>query len=259
VNVSGLRRTAGVLIGAALGLGSVAQAAALQATAVSTYAPVALTQAQFARTWFYSSPPASLVTAGGVPFSLGSANWLHYGDAPATASMDFDKPLAVYLLLNTSFTDSSFAGQTVGTVRLGFSDGTVRETALVVGSNIREWEIGVSWTCHTLSSSSTVSVWQGLATAYQGGAAATIDMLTIPAVSTTAHLTGVTVTNTNSSHMGILYQGLTVLYDPWHRPGNSWDTPAAIHSQAPYRSSSAIFTGINPAAAAGSHKNRKAD
>jgi hypothetical protein len=71
-------------------------------------------------------------------------------------------------------------------------------------------------------------------------------MLTIP-VSSSAHLTGVTVTDTNNSHMGIVFQGLTVAYDPWHRPGNSWDTPAAIKSQAPAHANSGNFTGVSPA------------
>jgi len=241
-----LHWTAGIVLGAGLGLGSVVTAGANQVPTMATaYGSVPLAQATLARTWLYTNPPSSLVSSGGVPFSLGNAYWLHYKDA-ASVTMNFDKPLAAYLLINTSWTDGAFAGQTVGTVRLTFSDGTVRDTALVVGSNIREWEYGVSWTCHTLSSPSTVSVWQGRATAYQGGAAATIDRLTIPAVST-AHLTGVTVTNTNNSHMGIVFQGLTVLYDPWHRPGHSWDTPAATRSEAPEHANSGNFTGVSPA------------
>jgi hypothetical protein len=119
----------------------------------------------------------------------------------------------------------------------------------VVGANIREWEYGVSWTANTLSSSSTASVWQGQGQAAQGGAMGTIDMLTIVAIPTSAsaHLTGVTVSDTNNSHMGLVFQGLTVLYDPVIlRPGESDDTPAVLHSQAPSHSHSPIFTGTTP-------------
>jgi hypothetical protein len=228
----------------------------------TAYAPVALTQATVARTTFYVTPPASLLTLGGVPFTLGNAYWLRYGDQPATATMNYDKPLAVYLLLNTSWTDAAFAGQTVGTVHLTYSDGTSRDTALVVGANIREWEYGISWTANTLSSSSTVPVWQGQGQAAVGGGMGTIDMLTVSAISTspTAHLTGVTVSDTNSNHMGIVFQGLTVLYDPViPRPGESDDTAAVVHSQAPYHANSANFTGINPAHAARRHKGQKTE
>jgi LysM repeat protein len=220
----------------------------------TVYAPVGLTQATVARTTFYVTPPASLLTSAGTPFTLGNAYWLHSGDAPVSLTMNYDKPLAVYLLLNTSWTDGTFAGKTVGTVHLTFSDGTAKDTALVVGANIREWEYGVSWTANTLSSSSTASVWQGQGQAAQGGALGTIDMLTIVAIPTSAsaHLTGLTVSDTNNSHMGIVFQGLTVLYDPViPRPGESDDTPAVVHSQAPEHSNSQNFTGVNPAKAAG--------
>jgi hypothetical protein len=238
------------LVGVVLGLSSVVPAAAGQKPPTNTaYAPVALTQATVARTTFYVTPPASLLTSGGVPFTLGNAYWLHYGDQPATATVNYDKPVAVYLLINTSWTDAAFAGKTVGTVHLTYSDGTSKDTALVVGANIREWEIGIGWTANTLSSSATASVWQGQGQAAQGGAMGTIDMLTISAIPTSAsaHLTGVTVSDTNNSHMGIVFQGLTVLYDPIVRPGNSGNTPAATNSQAPEHSNSQNFTGVSPA------------
>jgi hypothetical protein len=224
----------------------------------TVYAPVGLTQATVARTTFYVTPPASLLTSAGTPFTLGNAYWMHYGDAPASLSMNYDKPLAVYMLLNTSWTDAAFAGQTVGLVHLTYSDGTSKDTALVVGANIREFEYGItwngiSWTVDTLSSSSTVPVWQGQAQPALGGAPSTIDMLTIAAIPTSpsAHLTGVSVSDTNNSHMGIVFQGLTVLYDPIVRPGNSGNTPAAIHSQAPEHSNSQNFTGVTPSQGVG--------
>ncbi len=237
------------LVGVVLGLSSVIPAAAGHTPPTTVYAPVALTQATVARTTFYVTPPASLLTSGGVPFTLGNAYWLHNGDAPVSLSMNYDKPLAVYLLINTSWTDAIFAGKPVGTVHLTYSDGTSKDTALVVGANIREWEYGVSWTANTLSSSSTAPVWQGQGQAAQGGAMGTIDMLTIVAIPTSprAHLTGVTVSDSYPAHMGIVFQGLTVLYDPIVRPGESDDTPAVVHSQAPEHSNSQNFTGVNPA------------
>jgi hypothetical protein len=99
-------------------------------------------------------------------------------------------------------------------------------------------------------------VWQGQGQAAQGGALGTIDMLTISAIPTSpsAHLTGVRVSDTNNSHMGLVFQGLTVLYDPvLPRPGESDDTPAVLHSQAPNHSQSANFTGSPRHAAKHSH------
>jgi hypothetical protein len=207
----------GILVAAAFGFGSVAQAVAAPLPILPTpYVTVALGQATWARSYFYVNPPASLKTAGGVPFTLGNAYWLRYGDAPASLTLNINKPKTVYLLLNTSWTDAAFAGQTVGTVHLTFSDGTSRDTALVVGANIREWENGAPGVVSTLTSTATVSVWQGMGQAAVGGATATMDMLAIPAAPalSTAWLTGVTVSITNSSHMGIVFQGLTVLDDP---------------------------------------------
>jgi hypothetical protein len=235
-----------------------AQVAQPAPAGTSAYASVALSQATVARTTLYVNPPASLLTSGGVPFTLGNAYWLHYGDAPASLSMNYDKPLAVYLLLNTSWTDAAFAGQTVGVVHLTYSDGTSQDTALVVGANIREFEYGItwkgiSWTVDTLSSLSTAPVWQGQAQPALGGATSTIDMLTMAAIPTSpsAHLTGVSVSDTNNSHMGIVFQGLTVLYDPIVRPGNSGNTPAATNSQAPEHSNSQNFTGVTPSQGVG--------
>ncbi|HLB76006.1 MAG TPA: hypothetical protein VJO72_03145, partial [Candidatus Dormibacteraeota bacterium] len=109
MNFLGARWAVGTFAGVALGLGSMAPAAAQTAQPApvpsTVHAPLALSQATVARTTFYVTPPASLLTSGGVPFTLGNAYWLHYGDAPATATMNYDKPLAVYLLLNTSWTD----------------------------------------------------------------------------------------------------------------------------------------------------------
>jgi len=245
----GRRWASGAFVGATLGLGSIVSAAAGSAPVPSsTNAPVVLAQATVARSTFYTTVQASLLTTSGTPFTFGNAYWMHYGDAPASLTMDYAKPQSVALLINTSYTDGGFAGQTAGTVHLTFSDGSSQDTALVVGANIREWENGASWTANTLSSSSTVSVWQGQAQAAMGGAAATIDMLTIP-VTSAAHLTGVTVTETNNSHMGIVFQGLTVTYNPITRPGNSGNTPAADNSQAPNHSNSKNFTGVKPAAA----------
>jgi len=235
------------LVGAALGFGSIVSASAGSTpVATTSSAQVALSQASVARSYFYQHPSTSLTTSGNVPFTLGNAYWMHFGDAPASLSLDYAQPQAVYLLINTSWTDAGFAGQTVGNVHLSFNDGSSQNTALVVGANIREWEYGVNWTANTLSSSTAASVWQDQAQLAVGGAAATMDMLTIP-VSSAAHLTGVTVSDTNNSHMGILVQGLTVQYNPFTRPGESDSTKAALRSQAPLHSQSPIFSSGMPA------------
>jgi hypothetical protein len=146
-----------------------------------------------------------------------------------------------------------YAGQTLGTVRLTFSDGSVQETILVVGNNIREWRVGAgSWVVGTVTSKNT-RVWDGLA--HLDGGEAVIDMLTIPVQPTHGYLTGVAVTTTASGTlMRTVFSGVTV--EHLLRPGESGNTPAAWHSEAPEHSNSQNFTGVNPAKAAGHRGHR---
>ncbi len=176
----------------------------------TTYFPIALgPQATIPLSSWYQNPPTGAVTLGGVPFNLGNFTLLFQGQSTAIPT-PVQRADAAYLLLNSAWTFAQYTGQTAGKVRLTFSDGTFQETPLVVGGNIREWEFGLNWTANTLTNPSATNVWTGLAAPGMGGATAGIDMLRIP-ISTSATLTGVTVTNTAAfSTPWITLRGLTV-------------------------------------------------
>jgi hypothetical protein len=144
-----------------------------------------------------------------------------------------------------------YAGQTLGTVRLTFSNGHVQDTTLVVGNNIREWRVGAgSWVVGTVTSPKSIRVWDGLA--HLDGGEAVIDMLTIPVQPRYGYLTGVAVTTTASGTlMRTVFSGVTV--EHLVHPGESGEPPAAVHSQAPEHSNSQNFTGVSPAKGEGDH------
>src|SRR5207245_9535411 len=173
-----------------------------------------------------------------------------------TASVTTTIPgvVSLHLLLNSYGTMWYYAGQTLGTVRLTFSDGSVQDTTLVVGNNIREWRVGAgSWVVGTVTSPKSIRVWDGVA--HLDGGEAVIDMLTIPVQPTHGYLTGVAVTTTASGTlMRTVFSGLTL--EHLLRPGESGNTPAAWHSEAPEHANSQKFTGVNPSEGKGDHDRR---
>ncbi len=215
----------------------------------TAYAPIALgSQATWPTANTYLNPPSGSVILGGIPFSVGNMAILHLGQqVSVTASAH--KPLAVYLLLNSANSLVQYTGQSLGRAHLTFSDGTALDTQLVLGTNIREWRLGGgAGFVTTVTSPANTNAWTGTATPAAGGGTAVIDMLTITIPATTATLTGVTVSNAApSAVLQVLLTGITVAYDPLLRPGMSWNTPAAIKSQAPAHSNSGNFTGVSPA------------
>jgi hypothetical protein len=200
------------LVGLALGLGSVAPAAAAApATSTIVYTPIPLTHCPTCPlTSNYVNPQQGSVTLGGVPFTLTTADWIAPGGSD-TYTMAVATPSAVHLLLSTANSSPAFAGKNVGRVRLTFSDGTTRDTALIVGANVREWA-QTSGSVNSLTDPNAKNVWIG--TNVNTGGAGVIDMLTIPVTATTAQLTGVTVTDTAASTIYYMIQGLTVADDP---------------------------------------------
>ncbi|GAC1484432.1 MAG: hypothetical protein PVSMB9_10290 [Candidatus Dormibacteria bacterium] len=69
--------------------------------------------------------------------------------------------------------------------------------------------------------------------------------------STSADLTGISVSDNASSPFDLMVSGVTVSYDATPtRPGNSGNTPAAVNSQAGLHAKSANFTGQSPAQSA---------
>lgn len=222
----------------------------------TAYAPLALgSQATWVMSSSYVNPPSGSVSLGGIRFSIGNGAVLHLGQQVSVNGLSYHKPLAVYMLVNSANSQVQYKGQTLGTVHVTFSNGTALNTALVLGTNIREWRLGAgSGYVTTATSSTTVNVWSGTATPAAGGGTAVIDMLAITIPATTANLTGVTVSNSAPSPaLQVLVSGITVAYDPIVRPGMSWNTPAAWRSQSPNHANSEIFTGVDPAQDSNKH------
>ena len=184
----------------------------------------------------YQSAPTGITTLGGHSFDFSGGNLIQLANGQsASFSGSWTNAQAAYALLNTYNTYLWYDQMPVGTVTFTFSDGTTQTTTLTVGSNIREWRIGATFTDNTLTDPAAAQVWSG--TAYDGSAA-TIDMLTITLPGTKT-VTGVAIANTNTlGALGINLAGLTV--DPQNpqpkaqciRPGNSCNTPAEQNSQA---------------------------
>jgi hypothetical protein len=233
-----------VAVGGALMTGL---SAAAQTTSLTLYTPEPLgAQATYAVSNIYANAPLGSVTLGSIPFNVANTAWAGSGQqyqVPTNAP----KPLNVYILLNSSNGTSSYQGQTVGRVHLTFSDGSSQDTNLVAGGNIREWWTGGSLVS-TLSNPTTSQVWEGQAQPAMGvNGTAHIDMLNVKVATTSADLTGVSIVNSAAGSYWMFVSGLTVAYDPIARPGNSQNTPAALHSQAGEHSNSANFTGTSPA------------
>ncbi len=258
MNFLAARWVVGAFAGGALGLASMAPAAAQTAqpapAPTSAYTTISLS-AVVSRPLsdLYVAPPTGTQMLGGMPFDTGSFALIGPGQ---TAAVTTSIPGAVnlHLLLNSYNTISRYAGQTLGTVRLTFSDGSVQDTTLVVGTNIREWRVGAgSWVVGTVTSQASTRVWDGVA--HLDGGEAVIDMLTVPVQPVRGSLTGVQVSNSAAGTLlRAVFSGLTVEHRV--RPGESDDTPAAWRSQAPEHSNSQIFTGVNPSKGEGDHAGK---
>jgi hypothetical protein len=212
----GLFGKALVLAAAAL-LGSMALAAAGTATstpcgATFTCVPVSweptMTQPL---TGPYLAPPTTTTTLVGVPFAMQNAFiMLGPGTSTVAGGLSVANPTAVYLLINAANTPLATAGSPAGSVTLTFADGTTSTTALVLGTNVREWKIGAPATVNTVTSTANIPWWTGPAT---DGMAATIDMLTISLPAGAPSLVSVTVTN-SAPRISLLVTGLTVVDPP---------------------------------------------
>ncbi|PKO20938.1 MAG: hypothetical protein CVU38_17440, partial [Chloroflexi bacterium HGW-Chloroflexi-1] len=131
----------------------------------------------------YVDPPVGDVVLSGVHFSLGQGGSVTTQAAPlpgnpqsVSLSVDAQGPEVVYLLLTGGDLFSRFAGQTVGRVRLVFSDGKVHAVDLVAGQNLREWKHSGDVVSRATGPELT-EVWRG--TNRDDAGAAVIDMLSI--------------------------------------------------------------------------------
>jgi hypothetical protein len=161
----------------------------------------------------YLNPPTGPQTLGGKPFAMGNFSWLAAGQS-ATFAAAFPSPNGVYVLLNSSYTSGWYAGYKVGSVQLTFSDATTQFVDLVVGKNVREWQIGAGGMVSTVSDPSNSNVWAGVCC--NGSTAAAIDMLSVSIPPTTKSLATVAVSNTDTTGGGIHLQvnGVSVSYSP---------------------------------------------
>jgi hypothetical protein len=232
----------------------------IAASSVMAYAqdaPVALgAQATVPLSNMYVGVPTGITTLGGHSFDLSGGNMITLANGQsATLSGSWTNAQGAFLLLNTFNTYWWYDQSVIGQVTLTFSDGTTQSTDLMVGGNIREWRTGAGFTVNTITDAATAQVWTGSAQASMGGGTAVIDMLSIN-LATPKTITGVTVSNTNGwGALQIDLAGLTI--DPivptpvpttTTRPGNSGNTPAVEHSQAPLHSNSANFSPTGPTA-----------
>lgn len=173
-------------------------------------------------------------TFNGIPFSLlaGSKSVFHtqdhvYTSLPTTGSVNLSVVGAknVYILINGDYVFKSLSGQTVGQITLYFSDGSIVQTNLVAGVNIREnWAYDSGITVGYLNGIATEVITsvsgEGWSSAYnesqsRGGKSATgfIDMITIeiPSSKNALELTKITIDDISSSASPALWvYGITV-------------------------------------------------
>lgn len=207
-----------ILLAAGLSLGSATLAGAQAAGAILD-TPLPLSGAGLLPlSALYVNAPSGATTLGTIPFNLGGWYSLMPGQSASMAFKRMKDPIAAYVLLNSGNTFFAYANRPAGRVRLTFSDGSFQDTALIVGSNIREWRTGAAaFTVTTLSSPDATNVWTGQA--INGGGTAVLDMLTVTVAPTKAALTGISVTNTvtpppGTPPLGIIFAGVTVRTDP---------------------------------------------
>jgi len=196
---------------------SIALAAALTPAPIQpsvVYLPVDLgAQATYALSNIYVNPPTGAVKLGSVPFTTANTGWAVPG-AQFAVTVNTHNTKSVHLLLNSSNATLTYKGATVGKIHLTFSDGSVQDTNLVVGGNVREWWTGSGFLVDTLSDPSTTNVWQGAAQPGMAAGTAIIDMLSVNVKSTTANLTGVSFVNAAAAPYDLFTSGLTVAYQP---------------------------------------------
>jgi hypothetical protein len=159
----------------------------------------------------YLTPPTGKVVLGGHTFDLTTGKMIQLsGGQSASLSGSYANTKAAYLLLNSYLTYLNYAGATIGTVVLTFSDGTTQTTNLVVGTNVREWRPAGSNTINTATGPGWSNVWTGQAQPTAGGGTAVIDMLTITVAGTGKTLTGISIANTDLTGVGLIVPAVTV-------------------------------------------------
>ena len=169
----------------------------------------------------YLNPPTGIAVLGGHTFDLTTGKMIQLaGGQSATLTGSYPNTKAVYLLLNSYCTWLYYAGVTVGSVVLTFSDATTQTTNLVAGTNLREWRPAGTNTVNTAAAPGWSNAWTGLAQPTAGGGTAVIDMLTITVAGTGKTLTSIKISNTDLGAIGIIAPAVTVDDGPAVVPGS---------------------------------------
>ena len=160
---------------------------------------------------WYATTPTGQATLAGHTFDMTGGNMIVLANGgSASFAGSYPNAKAVYLLLNTSNTYAMYAGSSIGTVILTFSDATTESTDLVVGANLREWRIGASGVVNTVVDPNSAPAWTTTAQPSMGGGTAVLDMLTVPVATTGKTLTGVQLVDTNGfGNIQMQLSGLT--------------------------------------------------
>lgn len=131
-------------------------------------------------TYYHEIQPGGDLLLGGVPFHIGTtglnvfqsqANG--YGAGKPTSAhldiLDIEISTARYahVLLAGTSVHLSYAGATMGSVTLGYGDGSRQRFDLVVGDSVRDW-VAVDGVVVSTSSPMVQTVWQGTSEAYWG-------------------------------------------------------------------------------------------
>jgi hypothetical protein len=200
-----------LILASLLTAGSTVIAAAQEAPIVLSGAPTGALSGN------YAAPPSGMVTLGGHTFDLTSGNFLALGNGQSVSfSGSYPGFNGAYLLLNSAQTLWMWLDQQpVGDVVLTFSDGTTQTEVLTVGVNLGEWRTGAG-SMVVVNPDPNAHVWTGTAT---DGTTAVIDMLSIPASTSSKGktLTTVTVRNTNTlppSGFALLLSAVTIDFTP---------------------------------------------
>lgn len=165
---------------------------------------------------FYGDPPEGLTELGNVPFCIDvvfgtQGDFLR--DRPESATLELEAPVTqaqrVFVLVNSGATFSRFAGDRIGSINLHFSDSSVLSTPLVVGDNIREWQLTAPDVVNHVSSQYVQEVF---GTQKAGQDFAVLDMLEIPVPSNLQllALTAITFTDSSQTEVGSFDPGFFI-------------------------------------------------
>jgi hypothetical protein len=169
----------------------------------------------------YLNAPTGTVALGGHTFDLTTGKMIALvGGQSATLTGSYPNTKAAYILLNSYNTFLNYAGATIGTVVLTFSDGTTQTTNLVVGTNLREWRPAGTNTVNTATGSGWSNVWTGQAQPTAGGGTAVIDLLTVTVAGTGKTLTSIKISNNDLGGIGVISPAVTVDDGPVTLPGS---------------------------------------